>query len=69
MDYSTFYKNYIFSYWEDDKGLRLGQFFMNELSEHNFELYKSVPLELDCFYDDSLFGSCTDWVSKNWKDT
>ena len=69
MDYSTFYKNYIFHYWEDDKGLRIGQFFMNELAEYNFELYKSVPPELDCFYDDTLFCYCSDWVGENWKDT
>jgi hypothetical protein len=69
MDYSTFYKNYIFHYWEDDKGLRVGQFFMNELAEYNFELYKSIPPELDCFYDDTLFCYCSDWVSENWKDT
>ena len=69
MDYSTFYKDYIFHYWEDDKGLRVGQFFMNELAEYNFELYKSVPPELDCFYDDTLFCYCSDWVGENWKDT
>lgn len=69
MDYSTFYKNYISHYWEDDRGLRVGQFFMNELAAYNFELYKSVPPELDCFYDDTLFCYCSDWVGENWKDT
>ena len=69
MDYSTFYKNYISHYWEDDRGLRVGQFFMNELATYNFELYKSVPPELDCFYDDTLFCYCRDWVGENWKDT
>ena len=42
---------------------------MNELAAYNFELYKSVPPELDCFYNDTIFCYCSDWVGENWKDT
>lgn len=69
MNYETFYKNFVNSYWEDDKGLRIGQSFLNELSKHNLELYRSVPADLDCFYNDKLFGACSDWVSERWEDT
>ena len=69
MSYKFFYENFIRSYWEDDKGLRVGQFFINELSKHNLELYRKVPAYLDCFYDDKLFGVCSDWVQDRWEDT
>lgn len=69
MDFLTFYQNFYRSYQEDNKGLRMGQFFMNELGEYDLELYRSVPMEVDCFYNDTLLLSCLEWVSKNWKDT
>jgi hypothetical protein len=69
MTYETFYKNFVNSYWEDDKGLRVGQSFMNELYKYNPELYKKVPADLDCYYDDKLLWVCSDWVQDRWEDT
>lgn len=68
MNYETFYNNFVSSYCED-ANLRVGQLFMNELYKYNPELYKSVPADLDCFYNDKLFGACSDWVSERWQDT
>lgn len=67
MNYDTFYKNYVNS-WKDgkDQGLRVGQFFMNELYKHNPELYRKVPADLDCYYNDQLFGACSNWVQERW---
>ncbi len=48
------------SYQEDNKGLRIGQFFMNELSKYDLEIYRSVPADLDCYYDDKLLGVCSE---------
>jgi hypothetical protein len=68
MDYHFFYKNFLSSYCEN-VNLRMGQLFMNKLSKHNPELYRKVPADLDCFYDDKLFGACSDWVQDRWEDT
>ena len=69
MTYNFFYENFIRSYNNDDKGLRFGQFFINELSKHNLELYRKVPAGLDCYYDCKLFNACSDWVQEHWEDT
>jgi hypothetical protein len=67
LSYETFYKNFLSSYLED-VNLRMGQLFMNELYKHNPKLYKKVPADLDCFYNDKLFGACSDWVQDRWED-
>lgn len=66
MNYETFYENFLSSYCEDNQGQRVGQFFMNDLYKHNPELYKKVPADLDCFYNDKLLGVCSDWVQERW---
>lgn len=66
MNYSTFYSNFLSSYYKDSQGQRFGQFFMNELRNHNPELYSQVPSDVDCFYNDKMFGACADWVANHW---
>ena len=68
MNYETFYQNFL-SYYREDVYLRMGQLFMNELYKCNPELYKKVPADLDCYYNDRLFGACSDWVQDRWEDT
>jgi hypothetical protein len=56
-------------YQEDSKGMRMGQYFMNELSKYDLDLYRQIPEEVDCFYQDKLFKDFIGWLSMNWKDT
>ena len=65
MDYETFYRVFLSSYAQEPN-LRLGQIFMNELSNCNPELYKQVPHDLDCFHNDLIFDACRDWVQEKW---
>jgi hypothetical protein len=69
MTFEQFYKNTVLSYYEDTKGQRLGQFFMNALGEYNIELYRSVPKDVDCFHVDARVCEFTDWLQDNWVDT
>ena len=69
MNFNDFYNNTMRSYHEDNKGMRMGQFFMNALSSYSFYLYNQVPDEFDCFYQDKMFKDFIGWLSMNWEDT
>jgi len=63
MSFSSFYNQTIRSYNQDNKGMRLGQFFMNELARQNLE----VPDDVDCFHNDDRFPDFVAWLSLNWE--
>lgn len=69
MTFNNFYNNTMRSYQEDNKGMRMGQYFMNELSKYDLDLYRQTSDEFDCFYQDELFKDFIGWLSMNWKDT
>jgi hypothetical protein len=66
MDYNEFHSNFYRNYQKDNKGQRIGQFFMNELHLHKKELYIRVPADLDPWHNDSLIGQCMQWVADRW---
>ena len=66
MTVHEFYDNTIKSYREDDKGQRMGQFFMNHLYFENNSLYQNLPESVDCFHDDKFFPKFIEWVYNNW---
>ena len=51
---------------KDPKGMRLGQFYMNELSKYNLDLYCSVPDDIDPFYFTNRFPDFIRWLAENW---
>ena len=69
MTFEQFYSRTMSSYIEDNKNQRVGQFLMNALAEYDIELYRSVPMDVDCFYKDSLLWNCSNWLQDNWVDT
>ncbi len=69
MNYSAFINNFYRSYYQDNQGMRIGQFFMNELSKHDLNLYRSIPADLDPFHNDKVLDSCIEWASYRWVDT
>jgi len=66
VTFECFYQDFILKYNEDNKGQRIGQFFMNQLADVNVELYRSVPVDLDPFYNDRLFCSAVEWIADRW---
>lgn len=69
MEYHIFLTDFFSRYSQDNRGMRKGQAFMNELGSYSMGLYQSVPEDIDPFYDDKLLGACIDWVSERWVDT
>ena len=51
---------------KDPKGMRLGQFYMNELAKYNLDLYRSVPDDIDPFYFTTRFPDFIRWLAENW---
>jgi hypothetical protein len=66
MNFDTFLLYFYRS--EKPPELRLGQYFMNELYRVNQELYRTIPPDLDPYYDDKLLNECISWVSDRWVD-
>jgi hypothetical protein len=66
MTFEGFFQDYIRSFKEDNKGQRMGQFFMNQLAGVNVELYRAVPAGLDPYYNDKLLNSALEWVADRW---
>lgn len=66
MNFNSFLCHFYSSFNAQPSEQRIGQFFMNELYRHNQELYRQVPADLDCFYNDVLLQSTIDWVADRW---
>lgn len=69
MKYEIFVEKFFRNYRQDNQHQRMGQYFMNELSKYDLNLYCSVPADVDPFYNDKLLQSCIEWVSHRWVDT
>ena len=68
MNFNTFLYRFYRNYQGVSDTVRMGQFFMNELYKVNPELYKTIPPDLDPYYDNKLLQVCVDWVSDRWVD-
>jgi hypothetical protein len=66
MNFDTFLLNFYRTHNPSEQ--RIGQYFMNELCRVNRELYRTIPADLDPYYDDKFLNQCIDWVSDRWVD-
>lgn len=66
-DFFSFQVELFSRFHTNNQGMRKGQFLMNELSKVNLNLYRSVPPDLDPFYNDELVGACLRWLADRWE--
>lgn len=68
MNFDIFISNFYRKYNHNNQGMRIGQFFMNELSVVDLDMCRSIPEALDPFYDDTKLQFAIDWISDRWVD-
>jgi len=49
-------------WYTGSKSQRLGQHLVNQLADLDRNLYMNIPLDVDCFYDDSRISKFEQWL-------